>query len=64
MFDINYNARKRGTVYSGPKPIPYALVATVHAKNVSDFYDRIAQRYRARPEALRPVIQIPVRIQK
>jgi hypothetical protein len=60
-FDIHYNARKGGHAYVNAKPIPYALVVTVHAKNVPDLYDRISQRYRTQLEALKPVIQIPIR---
>ena len=60
-FDIHYNARRGGTPYAGAKPIPYALVVTVRAKNAPDLYDKISQRYRTQLEALRPVIQLPVR---
>ena len=62
FFDIHYNARKGGHLYVNAKPIPYALVVTVHAKNVPDLYDRISQRYRTQLEALKPVIQVPIRI--
>ena len=61
VFDIHYNARKGGHLYVNAKPIPYALVVTVHAKNVPDLYDRITQRYRTQLEALKPVIQVPIR---
>ena len=61
VFDIHYNARKGGHPYVNAKPIPYALVVTVHAKNVPDLYDRISQRYRTQLEALKPVIQISIR---
>jgi hypothetical protein len=60
-FDVHYNARKGGSSYKGAKPIPYALVVTVHAKNMPELYDKVAQRYRTQLEALKPVIQIPVR---
>ena len=62
VFDIHYNARKGGHLHVNAKPIPYALVVTVHAKNVPDLYDRISQRYRTQLEALKPVIQVPIRI--
>ena len=61
VFDIHYNARKGGHLYMSARPIPYALVVTVHAKNVPDLYDRISQRYRTQLEALKPVIQVPIR---
>ena len=61
VFDIHYNARKGGHLYLNAKPIPCALVVTVQAKNAPDLYDRIMQRYRAQLEALKPVIQVPIR---
>ena len=61
VFDIHYNARRGGHLYVNAKPIPYALVVTVHAKNVPDLYDRISKRYRTQLEALKPVIQVPIR---
>lgn len=61
VFDIHYNARKGGSFFKGAKPIPYALVVTVHAKKIADLYDRVSQRYRTQLEALRPIIQLPVR---
>jgi Subtilase family len=63
MFDIHYNARKGGHQYVSAKPIPYALIVSVIAKKVPDLYDRIAQRYRTQLEPLRPVIQIPIKVQ-
>jgi hypothetical protein len=62
MFDIHYNARKGGPQYVSAKPIPYALVVSVIAKQVPELYDRIAQRYRTQLEPLRPVIQIPIKV--
>ena len=62
MFDIHYNARKGGHQYVSAKPIPYALVVSVIAKQVPELYDRIAQRYRTQLEPLRPVIEIPIKI--
>jgi hypothetical protein len=61
VFDIHYNARKGGSPYKGAKPIPYSLVVRVHTKSVPDLYDRVSQRYRTQLEALKPVIQIPIR---
>ena len=61
IFDIHYNARKGGQSYLNAKPIPYALVVTVQAKNMRDLYDRVTQRYRTQLEALKPVIQVPIR---
>lgn len=62
VFDIHYNARKGGHMYTGAKPIPYALVVTVEAKNMPELYDKIAQRYRTQLQPLQPVLEIPVRV--
>ncbi len=63
MFDVHYNPREGGADASNPRPIPYALVVTISAKDVPDLYDRIATRYRTQLEALQPVIEIPIRIE-
>ena len=60
VFDIHYNARRGGAKDQAAKAIPYALVVTVHAKQMPEIYDKIAQRYRTQLEPLRPVIQIPI----
>jgi subtilase family protein len=61
VFDVHYNSRFGGAQSSQGKPIEYALVVTVQAKNVTDLYNKIAQRYRTQLEPLKPVIQIPIR---
>jgi hypothetical protein len=40
--------------------LPYALVISVHAKNLGDLYDKVVRKYARQLEALRPVIEIPV----
>jgi hypothetical protein len=60
VFDIHYNARRGGMSYLSAKPIEYALVVTIEAKD-AQLYNKIAQRYRTILEPLRPVIQIPIR---
>jgi hypothetical protein len=59
-FDIHYNARKGGHQDNSAQPIPYALVVTVHAKNVPDLYNRVVTRYRTRLEPLRSVLRLTV----
>lgn len=49
--------------YVSAKPIPYALVLFVIAHQVPELYDRIVHRYRTHFESLRPVIQIPIKVQ-
>ncbi|MBC7818646.1 MAG: S8 family peptidase [Planctomycetaceae bacterium] len=60
-FDIHYNAREGGGKAGKPQDIPYALIVSVHAPKVKDLYDRIFRRYRTTLEAMKPVIEIPVR---
>lgn len=60
VFDIHYNARRGGMSYLSAKPIEYALVVTIEAKD-AQLYNKIAQRYRTILEPLRPVVQIPIR---
>ena len=40
----------------------YALIVSVTAKRMRDLYDRVVRRYRTQLEALRPVIEIPIRV--
>jgi hypothetical protein len=60
-FDIHYNARMGGSKASKPSDIQYALIVSITAPRVRDLYDRIVRRYRTILEALRPVIEIPIR---
>jgi len=60
-FDIHYNARTGGGPARSPDDIPYALIVSVHASRMPDLYDRIFRRYRTTLEALRPIVEIPIR---
>jgi hypothetical protein len=62
VFDIHYNARFEGRNDTRSQKLKYALVVSVTAKRVPDLYDRVVRRYRTQLEALRPVIEIPVRV--
>jgi hypothetical protein len=42
--------------------IPYALVVSVHAKQLGDLYDRVVRKYAKQLEALRPVVEIPIAV--
>ena len=62
VFDIHYNARVAGAPHRGEsRKIPYALVVSVNAPQVPNLYDQVSVRYRNRLEALRPVVEIPIR---
>jgi hypothetical protein len=62
VLDIHYNARLGGKNFAPKEKLPYALVISVHAKQLSDLYDRIIRKYAGQLEALRPVIEIPVTV--
>ncbi|HLH93959.1 MAG TPA: S8 family peptidase [Xanthobacteraceae bacterium] len=61
VLDIHYNARQASQDHAPKEKLPYALVISVHAKNLGDLYNQIVRKYAGRLEALRPVIEIPVR---
>jgi hypothetical protein len=61
-FDIHYNARAEGKDNSKKQELRYALIISVHARRISDLYNRIVRRYQGTLEALLPVIEIPVAV--
>ena len=60
VLDIHYNARQDGRNFAPKDELPYALVVSVHAKNLGDFYDKVVRKYARQLEAMRPVIEIPI----
>ena len=60
VFDIHYNARDDGHDNRSARPIRYALVITVEAPKVKDFYDRVVRAYRTKLQPLTPVIEVPL----
>lgn len=62
VFDIHYNARLEGHNHALTETLKYALVVSVRARSIADFYDRVVRRYPTQLEQLRPVIDIPVRV--
>lgn len=61
VFDVHYHAREMGRSPRWAPPVPYALVVTVSAPGMPDFYNRVVRRYRTQLEALVPVHELPVR---
>ena len=61
VLDIHYNARQGGRDFAPKETLPYALVISVNAKHLGDLYNKIVRKYAGTLEALRPVIEIPVR---
>ena len=61
-FDIHYNSRLEGQNYAPNQNLPYALVVTVRAKSMVDFYDQIVRKYTAILEPLRPMVEVPIQI--
>lgn len=60
VLDIHYNARLGGRNFSPKDELPYALIVSVHAKNLGDLYDKIIRKYAQQLEVLRPVVEIPI----
>lgn len=60
VLDIHYNARQGGRNALPKEELPYALVVSVHAKNLGDLYNKVVRKYAPQLEALRPVIDIPI----
>ena len=60
-FDIHYNSRLEGHNFTPDQKLPYALVVTVQAKNISDLYDQIVRKYVTRLKPLMPVLELPLR---
>lgn len=60
VLDIHYNARMAGRHFTPDDELPYALVVSVHAKHLSDLYNKVVRKYANQLEALRPVIEIPI----
>jgi len=61
VFDIHYNSRVEGHGDTSTRRIRYALVITVEAPKVEDFYNRVVRTYRAQLQPLSPIIQVPIR---
>jgi hypothetical protein len=61
LFDIYYHHREEGQALKEPKPIPYALVISMKAPKVKDFYNKVVRTYSNVLIPLRPKTQIQVR---
>jgi hypothetical protein len=61
VFDVHYNARAAGRSAKSAHKIPYALIITVESRSTRDLYNKILQRYPTILEALKPVVEIPIR---
>ena len=60
-FDIHYNARMEGHDHRPGHALSYAMVVSVHAKNIKNLYDQVVRKYATLLEPIQPVIDIPVR---
>ncbi|MFZ1923574.1 MAG: S8 family peptidase [Xanthobacteraceae bacterium] len=60
VFDIHYNARLGGRNFAPEEELAYALVVSVHAKHLSDLYNKVVRKYALQLEPMRPVIEIPI----
>ena len=62
VLDIHYNARLGGKNFAPDEKLRYAPIVSVHAKQLGGLYDRIIRKYAGQLEALRPVIEVPVKV--
>lgn len=62
IFDIHYNARAEGHNDTRNQELQYALVITVEAPRMKDFYDQVVRRYATTLEQLQPIIDIPIKV--
>jgi hypothetical protein len=60
-FDIYYNNRWNGVADTSPEPIPYALLVSVKAPRMPDFYDKVIRSYINQLVPLRPQNRIQIR---
>ncbi|WP_342545801.1 S8 family peptidase [Lysinibacillus sp. FSL K6-4013] len=60
FFDIYYHHRDKGQALKDPKPIPYALVISMKAPRVKDFYNKVVRTYSNILIPLRPRTQIQI----
>ena len=61
VFDIHYNARSESHGSTRLDKIRYALVLTLEAPQVSDFYNLVVATYRTQLQPLLPIIEVPIR---
>lgn len=62
VFDIHYNARSEGHNDTSNQELQYALIITVEAPKIFDFYDQVVRRYATQLEQLQPIIDIPLKV--
>lgn len=62
VFDIHYNARAEGHNDTSNQELQYALIITVEAPKIPDFYDQVVRRYATQLEQLQPIIDIPLKV--
>lgn len=60
FFDIYYHNRQEGQSLKNPKPIPYALIVSVKAPKMKDFYNEVVRAYSNILIPLKPELQIKI----
>jgi hypothetical protein len=59
-FDIRYHHREGGVSAKNPRAIPYALIISVRAPNMPDFYNMVVRAHAQILLPVRPKILIPI----
>jgi hypothetical protein len=62
VLELHHNARIAGADCLATDPIPYAMIITVRAPDVKDYYNRVFVRYKGQLEPLVPIIDIAISI--
>ena len=62
VFELHHTPRSFGGEATDAAPVPYAMIVTVRAARVKDFYNRVFLRYKGQLEPLVPILEIPVMV--
>ena len=60
VFDIYNHTRQQGSTASNDSPIPYALILSIKAPDISDLYNRIVRAHAGILIPLAPRLRLPV----
>lgn len=64
VFDVHYIAREPGMTKSpsDASSLPFALIVTIECAKIPNLYALVQERYRNRLFAMRPSVELPIRI--
>jgi hypothetical protein len=62
VFDIYHHQRAEASQHQNPQAVPYALVVSVAASAVTNYYDKIVREYAGILNPIRPILRVPYQI--